>query len=31
MSFFHSEPSGSTVLNMRYKVKEMTFAGKLEY
>ena len=28
---FHSEPGGSTVLNMRYKVKEMTFDGKLEY
>ena len=28
---FHSEPRGSTVLNMRYKVKEMMFDGKLEY
>ena len=28
---FHSELSGSTVLNMRYKVKEMMFDGKLEY
>lgn len=28
---FHSEPLGSTVLNTRYKVKEMMFDGKLEY
>ena len=28
---FHSEPSGFTLLNMRYKVKEMMFDGKLEY
>jgi hypothetical protein len=28
---FHSEPAGSTVLTMRYKVKEMMFDGKLEY
>jgi len=28
---FRSEPGGSIVLNMRYKVKEMMFDGKLEY
>ena len=28
---FHSEPSGAVTLNMRYKVKEMVFDGKLEY
>lgn len=28
---FHSEPGGSPALNMRYKVKEMMFDGKLEY
>jgi hypothetical protein len=28
---FHSEPNGTTVLNMRYKVKDMQFDGKLEY
>ena len=28
---FHSEPRGTTVLNMRYKVKDMMFDGKLEY
>jgi hypothetical protein len=28
---FRSEPGGSLVLNMRYKVKEMMFDGKLEY
>ena len=28
---FHSEPPGATVLNMRYKVKEMVYDGKLEY
>jgi hypothetical protein len=28
---FHSEPRGYTTLNMRYKVKEMMFDGKLEY
>ena len=28
---FHSEPSGAVVLNMRYKVKDMMFDGKLEY
>lgn len=28
---FRSEPGGTLVLNMRYKVKEMMFDGKLEY
>ena len=28
---FHSEPRGAVVLNMRYKVKDMMYAGKLEY
>ena len=28
---FHCEPSGATVLNMRYKVKDMMYDGKLEY
>jgi hypothetical protein len=28
---FHSEPIGATVLNMRFKVKEMMFDGRLEY
>jgi len=28
---FHSEPTGTTVLNMRYKIKDMMFDGKLEY
>lgn len=28
---FRSEPSGSVVLSMRYKVKEMMYDGKLEY
>jgi hypothetical protein len=28
---FHSEPLGTVVLNMRYKVKEMMYDGKLEY
>ena len=28
---FHSEPLGATVLNMRYKVKDMMYEGKLEY
>jgi hypothetical protein len=28
---FHSEPLGAVVLNMRYKVKEMMYDGKLEY
>lgn len=28
---FRSEPAGFTKLNMRYKVKDMMFAGKLEY
>jgi len=28
---FHSEPRGAIVLNMRYKVKDMMYAGKLEY
>jgi hypothetical protein len=28
---FHSEPAGATALNMRYKVKDMMYGGKLEY
>ncbi len=28
---FHSEPLGTVMLNMRYKVKEMMYDGKLEY
>ena len=28
---FHSEPRGAVALNMRYKVKEMMYEGKLEY
>jgi hypothetical protein len=28
---FHSEPIGTAMLNMRYKVKEMMYDGKLEY
>ena len=28
---FHSEPAGAVALNMRYKVKEMMYDGKLEY
>jgi hypothetical protein len=28
---FHSEPGGSAILDMRYKVKDMMFDGKLEY
>jgi hypothetical protein len=28
---FHSEPIGAVTLNMRYKVREMVYDGKLEY
>lgn len=28
---FHSEPLGTVILNMRYKVREMMYDGKLEY
>ena len=28
---FYLEPLGAVVLNMRYKVKEMMYDGKLEY
>lgn len=28
---FHSEPLGNVALNMRYKVKDMMYDGKLEY
>jgi hypothetical protein len=28
---FHSEPLGMVTLNMRYKVKEMMYEGRIEY